>query len=221
VCAAVILALAGGARWVQVNRGYVVAMQRGSDLVNQKKPDEAILELQRALAHEPNSPEIHLDLARAYHLKGQDALAEAELKRSLSLDLHNDQARYTLGYTYIEQKRFPEARKAFQDVLTLNPKSADAHNALAYIAAQEGNHEAAIAEYRMAIELDSENGDYYSLGASYERLNRLDEAIAAYKRSQEVYGDDQDTEMALASAYRAKGMAKEAEEAAAKATQLK
>ena len=221
VCLAVIAALAGSAFWVQRTRGFVIIAQRGIELLDQGKTDEAIVNLQRAVTYQPNNPDIHFYLAHAYSMKAQYAEAETELVRVITLELDNNAARYNLGWVYINEKKFPEAKKTFQDLLALDPRNAGAHHGLGVIASQEGDNEIAVSEFRQAVDLDPDEGGYYSLGNAYSKLNRHDDAIAAFKRNQEINGDDQDTELALAEAYRAKGMIKEADEAAAKAAQLK
>jgi rhomboid protease GluP len=221
ICLAVIAALAGSAFWVQHTRGFVVIAQRGIELLEQGKTDEAIAALRRAVAYQPGNPDIHFYLAQAYTAKSQYAQAEVELVRVLTLELDNNSARYNLGWVYINEKKFVEARKTFLDLLALNPKNANAHDGLGYIALQEGNYQSAATEFSQAIELDPEEGDYHALGTAYSKMNRHDDAIAAFKHSQETYGDDQDTELALADAYRAKGLIREADEATAKAAQLK
>jgi superkiller protein 3 len=221
ICLAVIATLAGSALWVQRTRGFVAIVQRGVDLLDQGKIDEAIVNLKRAVAFQPANPDIHFHLASAYIRNAQYPQAEAELVRVLTLELNNNSARYNLGWVYINEKKYPEAKKTFQDLLALDPKHSAAHNALGYIELQDGSYATAVAEFKLAVELDPEEGDYYSLGKAYLKMNRHDDAIAAFKQSQEAYSDDKETELALAEAYRAKGLNKEAEEATAKAAQLK
>jgi rhomboid protease GluP len=220
ICVAVVALLAGAALWVVNTRGYVVIAQHASQLLRQGKVDEAIPELQRALQHEPNNIEIHWYLAHAYMMKSQHSQAESELQRILALDHNNNAARYNLGMVYINQGKLADARKTFMDMLTLNPKDADAHHGLGALASAEGNHESAVAEYKQAVELDPEDGDYYSLGMAYMKLKKPDDAIAAFKLGQEMYYDSR-IDLALAEAYRAKGMTKEADAATAKAAQMK
>ncbi len=213
--------LFGGFRWVDHKRGYVIAAAHGSALLEQGKPDEAIPQLKKALENQPNNAALHYELAHAYQMKSHFAEAESELIRVIFLAPTNNAARNNLGYCYLSEKKYPNAVKTFQDVLASDPKDAYAHNGLGWIAFQEGNHQSAVAELETAVELDPKEGDYYSLGVSYTKLKRHDEAIATFKRGQEIYGDYKELELGLAEAYRAKGMKKEAEEATTKASQLK
>jgi rhomboid protease GluP len=221
ICVAIIAALAGGARWVQVSRSYVVSAQRGFDLMGNGKVDEAIIQLRKAVVHDPDSVDLHFGLAHAYSLKGWLSEAEAELVKVLTLDLNNNAARYNLGMIYMYERKFTEAKKTFQDMAALDPKSSGAHYGLGMLAAQEQRDQDAVNEYKQAVELDPDEGPYYELGVSYSKLRLYDDAIAALKHGREAMGEDRDLELAIAEAYRAKGMNKEAEEAAAKAESLK
>jgi Flp pilus assembly protein TadD len=88
--------------------------------------------------------------------------------------------------------------------------------------ADEENDQAAIQEYQRAVYLDPDaSAIQYRLGVSEARLKNYDEAIAAFRKQQETSGDDYDTELALANAYRAKGMQSEADAALRKAEKLK
>jgi tetratricopeptide (TPR) repeat protein len=88
--------------------------------------------------------------------------------------------------------------------------------------AEEGDDQAAVEEYQRALQLDPvASAIYYRLGVSQARLKNYDEAIAAFRKQLEHSGDDYDTELAIANAYRAKGMQAEADTALQKAEKLK
>ena len=166
--------------------------------------------------------EFHYYLAHAYMIKSQYAQAESELLRVLSLDLNNNGARYNLGMVYINQGKLPEARKTFLDMLDPSiPKMPTHITVSAPSPLRRAITSSAAAEYKQAVELDPENGDYYALGMAYMKVRQTDDAIASFQQAQKMYNDDQDLELALADAYRAKGMTKEADAATAKAAQMK
>ena len=88
--------------------------------------------------------------------------------------------------------------------------------------AELGQHEAAIAEYKTVLRLDSHaRGVEYRMGISQAHLKQYDDAIASFLKERETTGDDPDLESALADAYQAKSMTKEAEDARTKAEQLR
>jgi Flp pilus assembly protein TadD len=122
---------------------------------------------------------------------------------------------------YLNEKRVGDAKTVFTQMLTKNPNDADAHFGWGMVFAAEGNHEAAIVEYSTAARLDPESeGVYYEMGASYAKLKKYDDAIAAFLKEQQQNGDDQYIESALADAYQAKGIRAKAQVAQHKAEQL-
>jgi tetratricopeptide (TPR) repeat protein len=106
--------------------------------------------------------------------------------------------------------------------LAQEPNNAEGHYGLGLALAAEGNHQAAVEEYKTAARLDPQAGGInYDLGLSYAKLNQYDAAIGAFRKEQQQSGDDYDLESALAAAYQAKGMKQEAQEAKSKAEQFK
>jgi tetratricopeptide (TPR) repeat protein len=218
----VLLAVVGGVAWLRHSRSYIIHVQRAGSLLAQNKADQAIAELQTAIRQRPDYMPAHFELAHAYSIKGDSANTEAELKRVIELDPQEDSAHYLLGFHYLDENRTQQAKDAFARILTYNADSAEAHFGLAMVAAAEGNHQLAIQEYQTSARVDPKlSGLYYNLGRSYAQLKMYDEAIAAYLKEQEQHGDDYDTQLALASAYQAKGLQQKAEDATRKAAQLK
>jgi tetratricopeptide (TPR) repeat protein len=74
----------------------------------------------------------------------------------------------------------------------------------------------------MAAQLDPDlEGVYNNLGRAQAKLGLNDDAITSFQKELEKTGDDYDTEIALANAYEAKGMKKEAAETREKAEELR
>jgi tetratricopeptide (TPR) repeat protein len=154
VLVVVALAVAGGTAWLYSARGYPVHTQRGIAFLQQKRLDQGIAELERAIRQRPDDLLAHLALGQAYFTKGQ----------------------------------FAEATAQWTQAIKLNPEIPGVH---------------------------------YNLGLAHAKLQKYDEAIAAFRKEQEVGGDSYDLEIALADAYRAKGMQPQADEAMRKAAELK
>jgi TolB-like protein/Tfp pilus assembly protein PilF len=109
---------------------------RGKHYWSKRSPEDfnrAIDYYQRAIARDPNYAEAYAGLANTYALIG--------------------------GYALVAQGPFIEkAREAAQRALTLDPRLADAHVALAVIAQNyDWDWKRAESEYRRAIELDGNN----------------------------------------------------------------
>jgi membrane associated rhomboid family serine protease/Tfp pilus assembly protein PilF len=217
----VLLIVLGSGAWLYRSRSYMIHYQRGAALFQQGKHDQALSELRTAVRQRPDFVSAHRALAEAYLIRNQLPQAEEELKQVIALDPSDKFARFQLGAVYLSQKSTQQAKEAFNQLLALDKNDGSAHMGLGMAWADEGNHAAAIEEYKQAVQLDPElGGVYYRIGLSQAQLKNYDDAIAAFQREQQN-GGDYDTEVALSSAYRAKGMTSQAEEAMRKAEELK
>ena len=222
VLAVVALAVTGSAFAVRQWRGTPYRMERELESMSQGSPDRALAKLEAIARQQPNSVGVHFALGRTYFSQQQFPQAETEFKRVIELQPQNTDARVDLGMTYLNETRLDDASNTFSQAVAQNSTNADAHYGLGLTHAAQENHPAAIEEYKKAIQLDPQiTGAEYELGRSYAKLKNYDDAIAAYLKEKEHTGDDPDLEAALAEAYTAQGMSKEADEAKAKATQLK
>lgn len=200
-------------------RSYLVHASRGEQLLVENKPEQAIAEIQNSIRQRPDYVPAHFALAHAYFNQDRFADAEGELKRVLELRPGYEPALYELGVVYLDEKKTQDAKKAFTQCVAFDP--GDGHYGIGLALAQEGNDQAAVQEYQQALQFDADvTAIYYRLGLSQARLKNYDAAIAAFHKQQES-GDGYDTEVALANAYRAKGMSAEADAAQQKALKMK
>jgi rhomboid protease GluP len=216
------LIVLGCGAWLHRSRSYLIHAQRGEELLEGKKRDQAIAELQTAIHQRPEYIPAHFSLAHAYFDQKQFDLAESELKRVLELSPRHGGALYELGMVYLNQQRIGEAKENFTNLVQADKTDGYAHLGLGMTLAAEQNHEAAVEEYKQAAELEPDlDSVFYRMGISEAKQRNYDAAISAFHSQQAKAGDDVDTENALAAAYRAKGMDREADEATQKAEKLK
>ena len=218
VALGVISAVVGVQRW----RGAPMRMWRALDSISENDPNREIIQLQAIVKQQPNLAQAHFALAQAYFNREQFPQAESEFKRVVELQPQNADARFNLGITLLNEKRLDDSKAAFTELLTQDPKSAEAHYGLGLTLADAEKYQAAIEEFKTATSLNPQfSGLYYELGNSYAKLNMYDDAIAAYLQEKQKNGDNPDVEAALADAYQAKGMTKQAQEAKNRAAQLR
>jgi membrane associated rhomboid family serine protease/Tfp pilus assembly protein PilF len=218
----VLLTVSGGVMALQHSRGYIIRAQRARALLAARQPEQAIVELQRAIQQRPDYAAAHFALAEAYFRKSDFARAEIELKRVLELSPGNEDASYELGMMYLEQKKNDQARSTFIQILTQNSNSPDAHYGLGLIDGAEGKYREAAQEFSITAKSNPDFEDVsYRLGLAQSELKDYDDAIAAFLQEQQQNGDYESVELALAGAYRAKGMTQQADEAVRRAAQLK
>jgi len=206
----------GVQRWRGYTRGFGPSAVHAEQNVNR-----LIAELQKKVQQNPQDASAHYALAHEYFVKGEWAEGEDELKRVLELEPQNTDARMDLGSTYLNQQQPKEAQEQFAKQVAQEPNYAEAHVGLGMALADQQEHQPAIEEYKMALRLDPQSkGVYYQMGLSQAQLKQYDEAIVSYLKEREQSGDDPALEAALAEAYQAKGMAKEAQDARDKAVQM-
>ena len=219
---AMMLALAGGASALAHHYGLPLRLGRVSNFSDGNQSGRTVAQLEQIVKQRPDFVPGHFNLARAYFNQGEYAQAETELKRVLQLQPQHASARALLGMVYLNQNHPQDAKDAFAQLLTQDSKNAEAHYGMGLALAAEDNHQAAIAEYKTAAHLDPQAGGInYDIGVSYAKLNQFDDAIAAFLKEQEHGGDDYELETALASAYQAKGLTQQSEDARRKADQFK
>jgi rhomboid protease GluP len=182
---------------------------------------DPVARLQAILKQQPNLVQARLALAQAYLQREQYPEAEAEFKRVINLQPGNSEARYELGLAYLSEKRTDEAKNAFAQILAQDANNAEGHYGLGLVLEEQQDYSAAIEEFQKATPAPRLQGVYSEMGNSYAKLKRYDEAIAAYLKEKEKYGDDRELEAGLADAYQAKGMVKEAQDARDRAQQLR
>ena len=213
--------VAGGGLYLARSRAaYLVHGANGVASLRKGDLDKGIQELQMAAKKQPSFAGTHEVLANAYLAKQDFDNAAAELKRVIELDHSNEDAYYRLGLVYLTQKQPVEAQEVFNQLLKINPSSANGHAGLASAYSDEHRYEEALAEYKRVAGIDSTYRDvYYNIGVVEAHLNQADEAVAALLKQRETW-DDVDNETLLAAVYQAKGMSSEAEAARAKAAEL-
>ncbi len=184
------------------SRSYLIHVQRGAELIEDNKMDQAITELQTAIRQRSGYAPAHFALAHAYFDKKQYPLAEAELKRVLEITPDQNGARYELGMAYFNQHRIPEAKEIFTQLVQSDRSDGYAHLGLGMVLAAEDNHPAAVQEFKLAAQLEPDlDSVYYRMGLSEAAQKNYDAAIAAFQSQQQKEGDDVDTETALAAIY--------------------
>jgi membrane associated rhomboid family serine protease/Tfp pilus assembly protein PilF len=210
----------GGVAWLQHAHGYLLHAANGQTLLSENKTDQAIKELQTAIRQRPDYVRARYELARAYLAKGDYASAEGEFKRVIELDPTYEGAYYYLGMYYLDQKRPQSAREILTQLLRVNPNSPDAHFGLGAVSLDELKYPEALAEFKQTARLDPDyDGVYQEMGLVQTRLKLYDDAIASLLKQQKSE-DNSENENALASAYEAKEMHREAAEASQRAKQF-
>jgi tetratricopeptide (TPR) repeat protein len=83
-------------------------------------------------------------------------------------------------------ERYQEAIETYRGILTINPKSIDAHYYIGWIQNERGDYPAAIDALKEAVRLDPERGEAFEdLGYAYRQSGKFGEIGGAYLKRRE------------------------------------
>lgn len=161
----------------------------GITLLDQGRVDEAISELENAIADEPRYAKAHRNLWFAYRRKGREDLALSAIERAVAADPDYADAWSNLGISQGVHGRLPESEQAFLRALQLDPGNPDFLANLATTYQQQGRLEKAVTLYERACRLDpSEPLHFSNLGKVYLAQGRFSDALTSFRRAQEAGG---------------------------------
>jgi Flp pilus assembly protein TadD len=101
--------------------GTFESFRKAETLLNQRRPLEALRELEAVVDAAPDSSSVHLLAGRAYFGSAQLGRAEAAFRRVLEIDPADHYARFALGRTLHRQSRLTEARTQLKMAVAMNP----------------------------------------------------------------------------------------------------
>lgn len=147
------------------------------------------------------------------------------LEKSVEFDPNNADAWYYLGRTYYSSARLSEARRAFLQLLQLEPHDMRAENNLGLILETEGRSEAAADAYRQAIAWQKENlkpseQPYVNLGSLLMEQGQTKEALEPLQKAVELAPGSAYCHLKLGVEYHKAGQLENAQRELEKATQL-
>jgi protein O-mannosyl-transferase len=127
----------------------------GQLLLDQKRLDDAITELQIVVARHPNDVDARLKLANALsEKKGRMNDAIAQYEAAAKIGAPDPEVETTLANLLLEQGRMEEAIRYYRDVVRLEPSSALAHYNLAVGLHRDRRLSEAILHYKAALQID-------------------------------------------------------------------
>jgi tetratricopeptide (TPR) repeat protein len=155
------------------------AATRATMLMQVRRYDEAVAELRRALAAEPNEAELHALLA--YCLLELDSLEEAtsEAEAAVGLAPHFAFPFYVLARVWQERNHPDRAMTAIDEAIRINPEDADYHAFKAGLHYNASRWRDALSEAETGLHFDAEHVQSNNLRAmALVKLGRKEEAGA-------------------------------------------
>ena len=147
---------------------------------------------------EPANPRLHAELAACYGEAGRLDEAVMHLREAVRLDPTAGR-HYDLGLALLAQRKFDQAKDAFNQTLALKADFPEALLNLGVVEHQQGNLDEAVAYYRRAsLQGLDDTAVHYNLGRAFTAQTKYAEAIAEYKRTIELRPNDADALIGLA-----------------------
>lgn len=105
--------------------------------------------------------------------------AEKIYVRIISLDSKHIRAFKELGYMYLEEQKFDEARQTLEHVLKLTKEDAEVYEQLGEATKKKGDLEEAKKYYQEAVKLSSETGqNHFNIADTLQQMGRYKEALS-------------------------------------------
>ena len=184
------------------------------------KNAEAVEELKRALALDPNSDNGYLRLGRAYLATGQSEAALGALRKAVDLNPYYWYNHDQLGLAFYRMGRNKEALAEFKNAADLNPNNATEYNRIGATYFRMGRLQDSIEQFKKVIKLQPSADAYTNLGTAYFDLARYREAIVNFKKAAQMNNKNALYMSNLADAYKQAGQGDEAAKANAEAIRL-
>jgi superkiller protein 3 len=102
------------------------------DLINKGFYDVALLQLEKAVEHDPDNPEIYFLMGKCNRESGQFKDAEDKFKKAIEIDPDFAPAYDGLGLLYNMTGKRDAALEQYQKAVALNPARADFYNNLGF-----------------------------------------------------------------------------------------
>jgi tetratricopeptide (TPR) repeat protein len=146
--------------------------------------DEAIAQLQAAVALRPRWVKDRDALATLLATEGRTAEAMVHWSKALECDPTHATANYNVGLILQEQGRLAEAAAHYETAIAREPRLALAHGALAGVLQRLGKPAAAIAHYQKALKIEPNSLEFHNgLGGLLVQERRFDDAIAHFEQA--------------------------------------
>ncbi len=193
---------------LELDPGMVNAMLALSELAKQRGDlNAAGAYLQNAVSKGGNIAEVQRAYGRYLYIKRDFQGAEAALRKATELDPKSYKAFVDLGDLYRQALYRPnDAVTAYRKALSIDPKHAGAHYALALVLDRLGKDAEAEKEFRQALSVQPENAQVWqALAEHYVQRRQYDNAIEACNSALKANPNMPAFHMQLGDIYAARG----------------
>jgi tetratricopeptide (TPR) repeat protein len=155
---------------------------RGVAYVDLGRDQEAVADLTRAVALDPQDSASYSALARAWRALGRPEAARDALAAGIEATGGDLRLMVLLGHVQLEDGMWPDALQTLRAVAERDPDSVEAHRALGVLFSEIGDPDRAELSWRSALRLLPGDPLLLSgLGNALRDLGRDEEALASYR----------------------------------------
>ncbi|HEX8818130.1 MAG TPA: tetratricopeptide repeat protein [Terriglobales bacterium] len=164
---------------------FVAQHNLGGALLHLGRPDDAREHFQAALDINSHDALSLMDLAidQYKHGQTQEALANLAMAGRFGHASLRNLVYTNQGRIYFDQGKYQEAHESYAHALQSDPSQPYSYICLGILYEKEGNLNDALQSYARAIELEPTDEGYARLGHVLQRINRPEEALAAYQEA--------------------------------------
>lgn len=160
---------------------------RGRSLLKEQHYAEAITELKKAAAIDPQNITIYIDLSRAYFFAKNNTAAEETLKQALTIDPRSTEAILALGDFYIATGKPQQAESTYTRAVETAPQNQGAYIRLAGLYQRQNKvAEAEHILHKWAAANPLDESPQVHLGDLFTSIGQRDKALASYQRATEL-----------------------------------
>ena len=204
-------------RTQHVNPEAVELYLQAVDRLNTGNPGTAIDLLRRAVEKDPNYAPAHASLANAYGWMGEAgwmpyteafSLQKSEALKAIALDDSRPEPHLELGIAAMNQSwDWATENRELQRALGLNPNAANVHWAYANYLDRVGRSAEAVAEAKLALQLDPVSSrSFMNTGFIYYFDRQYDQALTQMQKAAALHADPIEILFPLGAIYIEKGL---------------
>jgi serine/threonine protein kinase/Tfp pilus assembly protein PilF len=165
------------------NRLTQVRVTLGMVYTGLSRPEQAVKELNDAIAIEPANADAHRELGRAYAKMGKTDQAEAAFRKAIQLQPDSWPCHWDLGGFFYKSARYEESAQQFLEVIRLFPNHFRAYASLGGIYLYQGKFDKAEEMLRKSLRIQPSVITYSNLAASCILQGRSAEAVAFLEKA--------------------------------------
>ncbi|MBX9689829.1 MAG: tetratricopeptide repeat protein [Candidatus Obscuribacterales bacterium] len=179
---------------------FVAALNKGIELYNKNKCDEALVELQKALEISKNNTAVRNWLGATYQKLNKFPEAAAIYEEVVQLDPDYAEAHNNLAFSYQQMQDYEKAEPEYKKAVDLKPGFLEAHFNLACVLQLEKKNDEAIKEFETVLQMDPSRTDcFLRIGDMAKQNKDYEKALQYYDKAKDALKGkkDPDSEAAI------------------------